>query len=148
VYAWAFSLCDIALPGIEDMARLYGTETPEEVLGLLKDNDIDTIVIKNGAESVWYATAEESGQVAVTPCANVVDTTAAGDSFNAAFLAARVSGETLTASIEAGSSLAAKVIQHRGAILPGQNQCSTSAQQLSTTSGSQYVRTCSEPQAS
>ncbi|WP_341938275.1 sugar kinase [Marinimicrobium sp. C2-29] len=122
VYAWAFSLCDIALPGIEDMARLYGPETPDEVFGLLKDYDIDTIIIKNGADPIWYATPEETGQVAVSPCHKVVDTTAAGDSFNAAFLATRLSGDSLTASIQAGSALARKVIQHRGAILPRQHQ--------------------------
>ncbi|WP_027330187.1 sugar kinase [Marinimicrobium agarilyticum] len=121
VYAWAFSLCDIALPGIEDMVQLYGTETPDEVFGLLKNYDIGTTIIKNGAQPIWYATSEETGQVAVTPCPNVVDTTAAGDSFNAAFLAARLSGDSLTASIEAGSALASKVIQHRGAILPRQH---------------------------
>ena len=47
-----------------------------------------------------------------------VDTTAAGDSFNAAYLAARFSGNDLRDACVAGHQLASKVIQHRGAIIP------------------------------
>ena len=48
----------------------------------------------------------------------VVDTTAAGDSFNAGFLAAHLSGAPIDAAMRAGHDLAAKVVSHRGAIIP------------------------------
>jgi 2-dehydro-3-deoxygluconokinase len=51
------------------------------------------------------------------PVSQVVDTTAAGDSFNAAFLAEYLKSANTEASVEAGARLAGTVIQHRGALV-------------------------------
>src|SRR5262245_3028229 len=47
-----------------------------------------------------------------------VDTTAAGDSFNAAYIAARMSGQGPADAAAAAHRLAAQVIRHRGALMP------------------------------
>ena len=47
-----------------------------------------------------------------------VDTTAAGDNFNAAYLAARLSGKTQAEAAIAGIRLAGLVVTHRGALTP------------------------------
>jgi 2-dehydro-3-deoxygluconokinase len=47
----------------------------------------------------------------------VVDTTAAGDSFAAAYLAARIGGADPVAAARAGHRLAGVVVCHRGAII-------------------------------
>ncbi|MFD2813957.1 PfkB family carbohydrate kinase [Paracoccus aerius] len=46
-----------------------------------------------------------------------VDSTAAGDSFNAGYLAASLSGADCAAAIAAGHDLSRKVIRHRGALV-------------------------------
>jgi 2-dehydro-3-deoxygluconokinase len=52
------------------------------------------------------------------PSVQAVDTTGAGDSFNAGYLAARLAGSDPAAAVEAGRRLAAIVVQHLGAIIP------------------------------
>jgi 2-dehydro-3-deoxygluconokinase len=50
--------------------------------------------------------------------AAVVDTTGAGDSFNAGYLATRLGGGSAADAVAAGRRLAAAVVQHTGAIIP------------------------------
>lgn len=48
----------------------------------------------------------------------VVDTTGAGDSFNAGYLAARLKGRSVRDAVTAARRLASVVVQHPGAIIP------------------------------
>ena len=48
----------------------------------------------------------------------VIDTTAAGDSFAAGYLSRRLIGVSAPLSAEFGNKVAARVIQHRGALIP------------------------------
>ena len=65
-------------------------------------------------------TATEGRDIATIPVERVpqVDTTAAGDSFNAAYIAARVEGREQEEAVYYAQKLAASVIQYRGAIIP------------------------------
>ena len=47
----------------------------------------------------------------------VVDTTAAGDSFNGAYLGAKLSGENQERALQKGHACAAQVVQVHGAII-------------------------------
>ena len=52
------------------------------------------------------------------PAQNVLDTTAAGDSFNGTYLAAKFSGASQADALAKGHDCARHVVQHRGAIAP------------------------------
>ena len=74
--------------------------------------------MKCGGEGCHIATAEGVTTVPVPRVVTPVDTTAAGDSFNAGYLAGRFAGLDPAAAALRGHRLAAAVIGHRGAVVP------------------------------
>jgi 2-dehydro-3-deoxygluconokinase len=108
---------DVALPSHEDEADWFGDANPTETAQRYQSAGAKTGVVKNGAGPML---AWEDGVLSThhpVKVAQIVDTTAAGDSFNAGFLASRQSGDGLSQSIQAGANLAARVIGARGALV-------------------------------
>src|SRR5882724_12114945 len=89
VFTEALKRVDIALPTFEDEATLWGDANPEATVARLQAFGIGEIVVKNGSESALVADKSGREYVPVPEVVEPVDTTAAGDSFNAAYLAAR-----------------------------------------------------------
>lgn len=118
VYAEALKRVDIALPTFEDEAVLWGDSSPEATLRRLQTFGVGEIAVKNGGNSALVAAKDGQELVPVPQIVEPVDTTGAGDSFNAAYLAARLSGESPFAAAAGAHRLAAEVITHRGAIIP------------------------------
>lgn len=118
VYAQALKRTSIALPTYEDEALLWGDGSPAATAERLATFGVPEIVVKNGAEGALVVSGGASHFVPIPQPVDPVDTTAAGDSFNAAYLAARLDGRTAGEAAEAGHALAGRVIRHRGAILP------------------------------
>lgn len=112
-------LCDLALLTLDDEAALFGTVTAKQVLQRINPFAIPEVVIKQGPGDC-VGQSREGGYFSEPACRvdRVVDTTAAGDSFSAAYIAARIAGKTPPQSAAAGHRLACQVIQHRGAIIP------------------------------
>jgi 2-dehydro-3-deoxygluconokinase len=118
VFGEALKRVDIALPTFEDEATLWGDTNPEATVERLQAFGIGEIVVKNGSTAALVADKSGREQVPVPQVVEPVDTTAAGDSFNAAYLAARLNGQSPVMSASLAHGLAAQVIQHRGAIMP------------------------------
>jgi 2-dehydro-3-deoxygluconokinase len=121
--AWmaeAWRRCDIALPTLDDEQRLFGDADAEACVTRLRQFGMGEIVLKLSSEGsiVWFRDAATLTPVPPAEVANVVDTTAAGDSFNAGYLYGRLTGRNPPASADLGSRLAAAKIQHPGAIMP------------------------------
>ena len=118
VFAEALKRVDIALPTFDDEATLWGDTNPEATVERLQAFGIGEIVVKNGSSTALVADKNGRDHVPVPEVVEPIDTTAAGDSFNAAYLAARLNGENPLAAAGAAHGLAGQVIRHRGAIMP------------------------------
>lgn len=118
VFMEALKRVDIALPTFDDEALLWGDASPEATIDRLHSFGINEIAIKNGHNPALVAAGDHRDFIAVPDVINPLDTTAAGDSFNAGYMASRLKGENPAEAVAAGHKLAAEVIQHRGAIMP------------------------------
>jgi Sugar kinases, ribokinase family len=113
----AAAVADVVLPSFDEDQREFGDADPKATIARYRSLGVRCVVVKNGAGTMHAVDGEEDIVFEPTPVKDVVDTTAAGDSFNAGFLAARLGGADLRASIEQGSRVAGKVVQQRGALV-------------------------------
>jgi 2-dehydro-3-deoxygluconokinase len=116
-YRQVLGLTEIALLTLDDETLLHGPASSAEVLNRTRALGVAEVVLKRGAESCLVQTADALVEVAAEAVADVVDTTAAGDSFGAAYFAARLAGQLPEAAARAGHRLAGVVIGQRGAII-------------------------------
>jgi len=114
VNAEMWAIADIALPSVDDEAVLSG-ESPDEIAarflrlgktGALKRGPSGPLCLATGAVDDYRQAAR------------VVDTTAAGDSFNGGYLGALFQGANQAEALRVGHDLAARVVGYKGAIVP------------------------------
>jgi len=118
VFMEALKRVDIALPAFDDEAVLWGDPSPESTVARLQAFGVSEIVVKNGPNSALLATSQGLEFVPVPQILKPVDPTAAGDGFNAGYLAARLSGSEPAQAAGAAHRLAGDIINHAGALLP------------------------------
>ena len=111
---------DLVLVSAEDHGLLWpGTGGEDAILSHLRAYGIGELVLKlTEPGCIVVAAPGETVHVPTVPEPCAVDTTAAGDSFAAAYLAARAAGFDPRQAAESGHRLARVVILHRGAIIP------------------------------
>lgn len=113
-------IASTVLPSQDDMSACFGCDTPQAAMQRLMDMTDAEIVLTTGGASVLRRAAEV-GRVEIhdlPPAILAADTTGAGDSFNAAYLAARDRGMTPDQAIAAAARLASIVVGYPGAIIP------------------------------
>jgi 2-dehydro-3-deoxygluconokinase len=116
-YEHMYRVCDLVLPTDEDEAMLFGVEEPEAVLSRLRSYGVGEVVLKMGPNGCWIGSDSETEWLA-SESVEVVDSTAAGDSFNAGYMAAKFGGSTAADAAKQAHKLASTVIRYRGAIIP------------------------------
>jgi 2-dehydro-3-deoxygluconokinase len=117
-FGQAYALADIALVTLDDEQLLWGCADAGAQLAQTLALPCPELVIKRGAAATLLRLGSAPVQEVPTQrVAQVVDTTAAGDSFAGAYLAARLAGAEAAAAAAAGNALAARVVQHRGALM-------------------------------
>ncbi len=108
----------IAMPTFTDDAALFGDASPQHTAQRWQDWGAEQVIVKLGAAGCLISGSEDAQSVPGVKVPRVIDTTGAGDAFNAGFLAARHAGQDSLQAAHAANRIAALVIQHRGAILP------------------------------
>lgn len=121
--AWckkALSNSDMALVTFDDETLLWGDESPEQTCSRIQNLGVNAVVVKQGEYGALYSEmpGADLTRVPAVKVDTVVDTTAAGDAFNAGFLSSYLNGEGLDAACKQGHAIASKVIQFPGAIMP------------------------------
>ena len=114
----AAETADIVLPSFDDEKTFFGDNTPEDTAERYRDLGVGLVVVKNGGDEILVCDGAND-LLRFTPkrIEHPVDTTAAGDSFNAGFLSSLVAGDDIETAVRAGAALSAKVINHRGALV-------------------------------
>jgi 2-dehydro-3-deoxygluconokinase len=109
----------LALPTLGDEELLH-----DERLGAATVADrwhgtgASEVVVKLGADGAYVSLRQEAGFIVLAPPVTPIDTTGAGDAFDAGYLAARVTGHDPATAAAFGHRLAGETICHRGAIPP------------------------------
>ncbi len=118
---------DILLPNRSEIAVLTGEEDLSAALEKARHLS-KCVAVKLGSKGAWMAIQQgfqfvDGQRVSSDLCfqapakqVQAVDTTGAGDSFNAGFLASFMRNEAPENWLNSGNSLAGEVVQHRGAV--------------------------------
>jgi len=119
-FSRAFELSSIALVTADDHQALFGLPSLEAAVMSAQALPSPELIIKRGAGATLVRSSGDAAwqQAPTEPVDQVVDTTAAGDSFAAGYLSRRLLGAPAVEAARFGNRLAARVIQHRGAVIP------------------------------
>ncbi|GAA2284207.1 hypothetical protein GCM10010402_46810 [Actinomadura luteofluorescens] len=109
---------DIALPTFSDDQAVFGDRTPTDTIRRLRQAGVTEMAVKQGPQGSLLADTKTKIEVPAVPHVKVIDTTAAGDAFNGAYLASRLTHTPPAQAAETATTLAAEVITHQGALLP------------------------------
>jgi 2-dehydro-3-deoxygluconokinase len=108
----------LMLTSFADEEMLWGDVSPEAALARLQQAGVKMPVVKLGASGALFRDGNGVKKITPPPVPRVVDTTAAGDAFNAGFIAAWLMGSGVEQSCRIGNHVAGAVIQYPGAIIP------------------------------
>jgi len=116
VFNQVYARTDLAMLTLDDEVLLFGEGSVEDHAERLQQSGIKELVLKQGPDGCLIL---KEGRSEWIPAQAVVplDTTSAGDSFNAGYLSQLIAGKSSAEAALVAHQLAALVIQHRGAIV-------------------------------
>ena len=117
VISRAAGLSDLVLPSFDDETTAFGDRTPQDSAKRYADLGAGHVVVKNGPADTIHLQDGQLTAFPVAPVSDIIDTTAAGDSFNGAYIACLLRGLPTEDAISAAQRCAGQVIRHKGAII-------------------------------
>ena len=111
------NLSDIILPSFEDEATWFSDADPMSTLARYQNVGAETVVVKNAGDPVSFWSQHGTGTYLVESVEKIIDSTAAGDSFNAEILVGLLREIPLADAINNGANLAKKVLMGQGALV-------------------------------
>lgn len=120
VYQRFLSVTDISLPNSLEEAALFKDKDVHELIARHHRLGVAEIVVKNGQQANWLSTKPEKApkEFPIEQVQEELDATGAGEAFNAAYLATRLSGKTYCGSIKQGQLLASCVVKQANLVVP------------------------------
>jgi len=110
-------LADIILPTFDDELKAFGDVETKDTFKRLSELGCSEIVLKNGIQKTEAMSSETMIEIDVDSVKVPKDTTGAGDSFNGAYLSARVIGEDISSSVKKAQAVSSYVVMKRGALV-------------------------------
>ena len=111
-------IADVLIASAEDGRELMQVESTVEIARAFHAIGAREVVVTDGSGPCVVSHRGAVATIDAVSPLQVIDTTAAGDAFDAGYVAARLRGETPERSAVAGHALAATVVGHRGALAP------------------------------
>ena len=105
--------CDYVIPSYDDLLAVFPGASAEEMADRLLSSGARNAVLKMGRDGCLVARGSDRIRVPALP-ANVVDTTGAGDCWDAGFIAALASGENILTAARIGNACSAFCIEAVG----------------------------------
>ena len=109
---------DIALPSFDDETTHWGDATPQATRRRFLEAGVTHVLVKNGSDPVVAHVNGKDLEISTPKATGIIDTSGAGDAFNAGFLSAFLSGAQAEDAIRSGQRVSAEVIRHLGARIP------------------------------
>lgn len=117
-YRAFYEVVDLIMPSVEDEMLRCELTNKSDVIPNLMEEYRGEFIIKNGSEEVFYGNHIANNKLSTPIVTDVVDTTSAGDSFNAQYIFSKYVEKLSTKlAIKKAQILAGKVIGKKGALI-------------------------------